>query len=98
MELEQLQLLHRMSFSRRNPRSYVVVLHDPKVASTELEFEVGCCSRMHAAAMPDELQHSCLCHIISQHMVSLMWRSVIVATGGTMLRMLLLGITSQLRM
>lgn len=41
MELEQLQLLHRMSFSRRNPRSYVVILHDPKAASTELEFEVG---------------------------------------------------------
>jgi hypothetical protein len=41
--LEQLQLLHLMSFSRRNPRSYLVVLHDPRgEANRELEFEVRC--------------------------------------------------------
>jgi hypothetical protein len=43
LQLEQLQLLHRMSFIHRNPRSYLVVLHDPRGgANRELEFEVRC--------------------------------------------------------
>lgn len=65
LSLEELQLLHRLSFGHRNQRSYLVVLHQPtSKACQELEAEVMSAARPSCFAAACSPSSCCSCHLM----------------------------------